>query len=177
MRALAISCLHLALCAFLPPVQAQDEPFPSGAFASYLMKAANPGAHGLRNDRYFPYPSPEGFRIAYRQPVLRNEFFRDGWPVSEAQQAFREQLEATIQKLRSRLAGNSMDFDALPLDARELLVDLSVFDGVESLSDEQIRVIVALQWDRILTPEFYARHIADWPDSDRNKAFYERWKR
>jgi hypothetical protein len=109
--------------------------------------------------------------------VLQNEFFRDGWPVAEAQAAFREQLTGTIQKLRERLVADSVDFDALPLEARELLVDLSVFDGVDSLSDEQVRVIVALEWDHILIPEFYARPIADWPDSDRNKAFYERWKR
>lgn len=155
----------------------KEEPFPSDAMVDYLMSAANGNGHGLRDERYFPYPSPEGFRIAFRQPVEREEWFRDGWTVGEAKAAFREHLASVVAELRKRLASDGIDFDTLPLEARELLLDFSVFDGVAALSTVQIRVVATLDWNRILRPEFYARHIADWPDSDRNKAFYERWKR
>lgn len=154
-----------------------DPPFPSDEFFSYLMKASNPDAHGMRIDRYYPYPSPMGFRIAFRQPVSSEVFFRDGWPVVEAEAAFRMQINTTVDGLRERLRSEEYDFDRLPLEAQELLVDFAVFDGVNSLTSEHITAIAALDWKRILEPEFYARRIADWPDSDRNKAFYERWKR
>lgn len=153
------------------------ESFPSDQFVAYLMTAGNSSGHGLRDGRYYPYPSPDGFRIAFRQVVLREDYFRDGLAVADAQTAFREQIAATIAALRERLANEDLEFNTLPLESRELLVDLSVFDGAESLSAEQIRAIAALEWEQILKPGFYARWIADWPDSDRNKAFFERWKR
>ena len=44
------------------------------------------------------------------------------------------------------------------------------------LKPEFVAAVVRLDWKRILNPDFYARYEADWPDSVRNKAFYERWR-
>ncbi len=147
-------------------------------FVDYLKAAANPDNHGLRADgRFYPYSSPQGRRIGYRQPIADKKLYREGWSAADAERALREQLQAVAAELRVRLRGElSREFDGLPRASREILLDFGLTEGVARLQPEFVAAVVRLDWNRILDPDFYARYEADWPDSVRNKAFYERWR-
>jgi hypothetical protein len=147
-------------------------------FVDYIKAAANPDNHGLRaDDRFYPYSAPQGRRIGYRQPIADKKLYRDGWSAADAERALREQLQAVAAELGVRLRGElSQDFEGLPRASREILLDFGLTEGVARLQPEFFATVVRLDWQRILDPDCYARYEADWPDSIRNKAFYERWR-
>lgn len=147
-------------------------------FVDYLKAAANPDKHGSRADgRFYPYSTPQGRRIGYRQPIADKKLYREGGSAAEAERALRKQLQAVAAELRVRLRGElNQDFDGLPRASREILLDFGLTEGVARLKPEFVAAVVRLDWKQILSPDFYARFEADWPDSLRNKAFYERWR-
>ncbi len=147
------------------------------AFDAYLKRSANPANLGLREDgRFYPYASPVGRRIGYRQMVTNKKLFRDGWSEEEARQAFALQIAEVESQWAKRLEVQfSRKFDELPVESREILVDFGVSEGVKQVSPEFVQVAIDLDWERILLPEFYARHEAVWPNTERNQAFYQRW--
>ena len=161
-----------------PTAQPPGSVPPMDGFVDYLKAAANPDKHGWRADgRFYPYSSPQGRRIGYRQPIADKKLYREGWSAADAERALREQIQAVAAELRVRLRGElRQEFDELPRASREILLDFGLTEGVARLQPEFVAAVVRLDWKRILDPDFYARYEADWPDSVRNKAFYQRWR-
>lgn len=151
----------------------------SDEFVDYIKAAANPDLHGAREDgRFYPYSSPQGRRIGYRLKVPDKSLYDKGWSATEAEQALRDALASVTKELRERMRVEfACNFDALPQASREILIDFGFTEGVGAVRPEFIRAVLELDWGRILRPEFYVRYEADWPDSVRNKAFYERWRK
>jgi hypothetical protein len=157
----------------------QEEAGVSDEFIQYIKAAANPELHGMREDgRFYPYCSPQGRRIGYRLKVTDKSLYAKGWSVAEAEQALRDALASVTNDLRERMRREfECNFDQLPQASREMLMDFGFTEGVGAVRAEFIRAVLELDWGRILKPEFYVRYEADWPDSVRNKAFLERWRK
>lgn len=172
-----VAILAVLLLAPLPRLRAAGDPLRDGLVA-YIKAAANPDNHGLRADgRFYPYSSPQGRRIGYRQPIADKKLYGEGWSAADAERALREQLQAVAAEWRVRLRGElNQDFDGLPRASREILLDFGLTEGVAGLQPQFVAAVVRLDWKQILDPDFYVRYEADWPDSIRNKAFYERWR-
>jgi hypothetical protein len=101
-----------------------------------------------------------------------------GWSAGEADQALRDALASAMNDLRERMRREfQCNFDQLPQASREILIDFGFTEGVGAVRAEFIRAVLELDWGRMLKPNLYARYEADWPDSVRNKAFYERWRK
>jgi hypothetical protein len=167
LRVLLLLCLAFIVgCAFA------QEPF-----EEYLRRSANPELLGLRDDgRYYPYASPVGRRIGYRQEVAEKRLYRDGWSKAEALESFNRQIVQVENAWREKL---SMDFgrkfDELPKESRELLVDFGVSEGIDNVKPEFIKAALDLDWKRLLDPNIYVRYELAWPHTERNKAYYDRW--
>jgi hypothetical protein len=146
-------------------------------FQDYLKRSANPDELGLREDgRFYPYASPVGRRIGYRQEVSEKNLYRDGWSKDEAQASFSRQIEQVESEWRQILpAKYGKNFDDLPVESRELLVDFGISEGVDKVKPEFIKAALDLDWKRLLDPNIYVRYEAVWPHTERNKPFYERW--
>ena len=155
----------------------RSRPEGRASFLDYIKAAANSDQHGLRKDgRFYPYLSPQGPRIGYRMPIPDKKLYLEGWSAADAEQALREQLQAVETRLRVRLRRElKREFDALAPASREILLDFGFTEGVATLKPDFVETVVRLDWKQILNPDFYARYEVDWPDSVRNKAFYERW--
>jgi hypothetical protein len=150
----------------------------SAEFIDYIKKLSNSEVFGLRDDgRFYPYSSPDGRKIGYGQPVFDNRFYAHGWPVEAAEKKLIEDLRATIEKLRRVVQDRTgRDFDRLNPASREILLDFGYTEGADLLSDRLIQAAVSLDWETLLSPEVYVRYQADWPDSSRNKAYFDRWR-
>lgn len=148
------------------------------SFIAYIKSATNPDLLGLRDDgRFYPYSPPGGRRIAYRQQVVDNSLYLQGWSPQEAEQQLRRELEAVVAQLRGIvLQKTGRNFDGLSSDSQELLLDFAYSEGTAFLSDVFIRAAVAQDWTVLLDPVVYSRNEADWPDACRNKAYFTRWR-
>jgi hypothetical protein len=168
---LAVCCWLLSSVPALP-ADAAAEPF-----IDYLQRAANPDNLGLRADgRFYPYSSPAGRRIGYRQIVADKKLFRDGLSQEEAQQALLRQIAEVENEWREKLSSEfKRNFDELPTESREILVDFGVSEGVAKVKPELIHAALELDWKSLLDPSVYVRYEASWPLTERNKPFYERW--
>jgi hypothetical protein len=146
-------------------------------FIAYLQRAANPDNLGFRADgRFYPYASPAGRRIGYRQVVTDKKLFRDGLSQEEARQALLRQIAEVENEWREKLSSEfKRNFDELPTESREILVDFGVSEGVAKVKPDLIRAALELDWKRILDPAVYVRYESSWPLTERNKPFYERW--
>ena len=77
----------VALAKQTPATPDPDETDVSDDFVKYLQRAANPHDFGLRSDdRFYPYSTPQGRRIAWRQPVWDKALFARGCTPQEAEQ-------------------------------------------------------------------------------------------
>ena len=80
----------VALAKQTPATPDPDETAVSDDFVKYLQRAANPHDFGLRSDdRFYPYSTPQGRRIAWRQPVWDKALFARGCTPQEAEQQLR----------------------------------------------------------------------------------------
>jgi hypothetical protein len=150
----------------------------SAEFIEYIKAAANPTKHGQGKDgRFYPYSTPQGYRIGYRQAVPDKALHMRGWSAEEADAALVQQLQSVKSELRQRLQQNGKNLDLIQPASREILLDYGFTEGVTKLKPEWIQAVTQLEWERILNPDFYVRYDADWPDSVRNKAFFERWEK
>lgn len=150
----------------------------SAEFIEYIKAAANPGKHGQGKDgRFYPYSTPQGYRIGYRQVVPDKALHMRGWSAEEADAALIQQLQSVESELRQRLQRDGKNIDQIQPASREILLDYGFTEGVAKLKPEWIQVVTQLDWEQILNPDFYVRYDADWPDSVRNKAFFERWEK
>ena len=150
----------------------------SAEFIEYIKAAANPAKHGQGKDgRFYPYSTPQGYRIGYRQAVPDKALHMRGWSAEEADAALIQQLKSVESELRQQLQREGKNLDQMQPACREILLDYGFTEGASKLKPEWIQAVTQLDWGRILNPDFYARYESDWPDSVRNKAFFERWNK
>ena len=144
----------------------------------YLQQAANPHDFGLHSDgRFYPYSTPQGRRIAWRQPVWDKGLFARGCTRQEAERQFRADLQRTLDELTAALSGRTPPVDLRQLDRRqqETLLDLAHTEGVSGLRPGFVSAVLDRDWDRVIHQHLYVRYAGPAPDHVRNKAFLERW--
>ena len=151
--------------------------FAEESFADYLRRSANPYNLGLREDgRFYPYASPVGRRIGFRQEVTEKQLFRDGWSEKEALESFNRKIALVESEWREKLpAEYGRNFDELPVESRELFVDFGLSEGVDEVRPDFVKAALELDWKRMLDHDVYVRYEKVWPHTERNKPFYERW--
>ncbi len=162
----------------LPPLPAPDavaNPPLSDEFVAYIQKAANPDNYGLRKGRYYPYSTPQGRRIGWKQAVWTKDLYANGCTPQEAEQHLRSDLARAQDYVIKLLAARSPAVEYSKLDRRqqETLLDLAYTEG--KLSPEIVETVVAGNWDRFVSEVLYARYGGHAPDHVRNKAFFVRW--
>lgn len=152
------------------------QPLLEEEFVEYIKKAANPDSYGLRDGKFYPYSTPQGRRIGYRQPVWSKTLFATGCTPQEAEQHLRDDLARTQAKLTEQLAARQpkVDFAALEKRQRETLLDLAYTEG--TLQPDLLEAIVAGNWDKMIKDHLYVRYGGHAPDHVRNKAFAKRWE-
>ena len=146
-------------------------------FVEHIKSATNPDRFGLREDgRFYPYSSPDGRRIGYRQTVASKDWFLEGWSKEEAEQQLRLELEETARRLEPALLRDyNLRFERLSRESQEILVEFGHSEGVDNLSETLVRAAAETDWETLLVPAVYSRNEADWPDIYRNRAFVTRW--
>lgn len=164
----------------LPPIS--DTPMgvpeapPSDEFVTYLQASANPDHYGLREGRFYPYSTPQGRRIGYKQQVWDKKLFSEGCSPQEAEKRLREDLARTQSRLCAELAARQpkVDFASLSLRQRETLLDLAYTEN--KIDPKLVDAILAEDWDRMIKDHLYVRYDGHAPDHIRNKAFAKRWE-
>lgn len=147
-------------------------------FIAYLQRAANGDSFGLRKDgRYFPYSTPQGRRIGWRQPVWDRALFAEGCTRDEADTHLRASLARAAEELTSALAARQPAVNLASLDQRqrETLLDFAHTEGVAALPPGLVAAVLAGDWPRMITEHLYVRYAGHAPDHPRNKAFAQRW--
>ncbi len=148
-------------------------------FVEYIKSATNPYDFGLRNDgRFYPYSLSIGRRIGYRQPVLDEKYYSQGWPKEEAEKQLRKDLEKTLTELRQYMAEKypAHPFDSLTRKSQEILLDYSYSQGVKNLEPAFYETVINQDWDKLFNTFMYIRWVEKgWPDTIKNKAFADRW--
>jgi hypothetical protein len=151
----------------------------SDEFIVYLQQAANADYFGLRDDgRYYPYSTPEGRRIGWRQKLWDKSLFAEGCSAEEAEQRLRASVARAQANLTERLASRtpSVDFQQLDVRQKETLLDFAFTERVDDLRDEFVAAVVAGDWKRVVDEHMYVRFAGHAPDHPRNRAFAARWK-
>jgi len=140
-------------------------------FVAYIQRAANGDNFGLRADgRFYPYSTPQGRRIAWRQPVWDKALFANGCTRAEAEQHLRAGLQRALTELQAKI-----DITKLDRRQQETLLDFAYTEGVGNLKTEFVSAVLARDWDRIVNQHLYVRYAGHAPDHARNKAFAGRW--
>ena len=147
----------------------------SDDFVEYFKKAANPDNYGLRDGRYYPYSTPLGRRIAWRQQIWDKALYADGCTPQEAEVHLRADLARSQEYIKTLLASRAPPIDYAKLDQRqrETLLDLACTEG--TLRPEITDAVIAQNWDDFAKNVLYARYAGHAPDHVRNKAFAQRW--
>ena len=147
-------------------------------FIAYIEQAANGQNFGRRSDgRFYPYSTPQGRRIAWRQPVWDKTLHAKGCTGAEAEQHLRADLARTQAELIAALAARrpSVNFTSLDQRQQETLLDLGYTQGVANLSPELWETVLSGDWTRLIRDHLYVRYAGHAPDHVRNKAFAQRW--
>jgi len=163
----------------LPPALSPDvaaHPPLSDEFVEYIKDAANPDNYGLRDGRYFPYSTPQGRRIAWKQAVWSKDLYANGCTPEEAEQRLRADLARAQQYVIALLTSRTpaVDFSKLDRRQRETLLDLAYTEG--RLRPDVVDTVLAADWKRFTSELMYARYGGHAPDHVRNKAFATRWE-
>ncbi|HTF13151.1 MAG TPA: hypothetical protein VK643_00615, partial [Burkholderiales bacterium] len=157
---------------------AQPAPPLADDFVGYLQRTANENNFGLRADgRYYPYSTPQGRRIAWRQSVWDKALFAHGCTREEAEQHLRADLERALADVQVSLAKRTPAAEFAKLDQRqqETLIDFAYTEGVASLRPDLLAAVLAGDWTRVVGEHLYVRYAGHAPDHARNKAFARRW--
>ncbi len=146
-------------------------------FIAYVKVAANPKELGLQDGRFYPYSTPLGRRIAWRQRVTDKAWFTEGLAQSDAERLLHADLERALVNARQLVAARRppVSFDGLPAAAQEMLVDFVYSEGPENVSPALITAVVASDWQTLIERHLYVRWQGASPDMARNKAFADRW--
>jgi hypothetical protein len=168
----------MRLPAAATPIDVGTLPPLDTGFIAYLERAANASDFGLHADgRYYPYSTPQGRRIAWRQPVWDKAFFAHGCTREEAERHLRADLDRTRAGLQAALATRRPAVGLASLDRRqqETLLDFAYTEGVAGLRPELVGAVLAASWDRVVGDHLYVRYAGHTPDHARNKTFAQRW--
>jgi hypothetical protein len=157
-------------------VTTTDAPL-SDEFVSYLQKAANGNNFGLRADgRYYPYSTPQGRRIGFRQALWDKALYATGCTAEEAHEHLRASLNQTLAELKKALTRQTpIDFARLETRQQECLLDFANSEGAAALPEAFLAAVLANDWPKIARDHSYVRYAGHAPDHPRNKAFAERW--
>jgi hypothetical protein len=148
-------------------------------FLAYLQSAANGNTFGLRADgRFYPYSTPQGRRIGWRQRVWDETLYAQGCSQAEAERHLRTGLSHTLEELKAVLRSRTPTLDLTQLDERqrETLLDFAHTEGVSEIRPELIAAVLANDWASLINEHLYVRYAGHAPDHPRNKAFARRWK-
>jgi hypothetical protein len=143
-----------------------------------LKTAANDHSFGLRADgRFYPYSTPQGRRIAWRQAVWSKHLYSEGYSKEDAEVHLRESLAIARAFVTAMLASRqpSIDFDKLDVRQEEALLDLAHTQGVKVMPGAFVEAVLASDWERISREHLYVRYAGHAPDHPRNKAFAQRF--
>lgn len=162
------------------PLISEAKPVPlvsfSDEFVSYLQNAANGTDFGLHDDgRFYPYSTPLGRRIGWRQPVWDKSLFARGCTHDEAAVQLRTSLSRTLAELKTMLSKRGIDYAKLDERQQETLLDLAHSESVGGLRQPFIDAVLARDWARMVNEHLYVRYLGHAPDHARNKAFAKRW--
>ncbi|MDR1788845.1 MAG: hypothetical protein LBR12_00535, partial [Opitutaceae bacterium] len=151
-------------------------PLDNPDFLAYLRDAANPHHYGLRPDnRHYPYSAPEGRRIAHRQLLWDNAAYASGVTRAEADAQHLAALLQTRAALAARLASeHAADFDKLPRQRQEILLDLAHAPPLGGLTPDTLRLVLDGDIAALIRTHAYVRYQSHVPDHFRNKAFIAR---
>jgi hypothetical protein len=150
----------------------------SDDFLAYLQRAANGNGFGLRADgRFYPYSTPQGRRIAWRQPVWDKALFAQGCTREEAEAHLRGELDRAHADIIAALAHRKPAADFVALDGRqqETLLDFTLSEGAAGLKPQFMDAVLARDWDRLVNGHLYVRYAGHAPDHPRNREFAARW--
>ena len=172
MKRLLLFCLFVVTACAAEPFTITDE------FVAYVQQGANPQAFGLAQDgRFYPYSTPLGRRIAWRQAVTDKQWFATGLAKADAEKLLRAELDhaliAARQVVERQQPANR--FDELPLTSQELLVDFVHSEGATNVAPALVAAVLAGDWPRLIHQHLYVRWQGPSPDNARNKAFADRW--
>lgn len=163
-----------------PPIRPASKPAPialEADFLAYLKTAANRDRFGLRNGRFYPYSTPLGRRIGFRQLVWDQSLFADGCTPEKANEQLKVDLADAADELRKVLAARTpaLQFDELSPMQREILLDFANSEGAAHLRPEFVTAVLATDWSALMHKHLYVRYAGPAPDHTRNRAFVERW--
>ncbi|MCX6966311.1 MAG: hypothetical protein NTZ46_00780 [Verrucomicrobia bacterium] len=150
----------------------------SDDFIAYLKRAANGNDFGRRTDgRYYPYSTPQGRRIGWRQAVWDKALHASGCTPEEAERHLRADLNRIWAELEVKLAARKPAVKFAQLDRRqqETLLDLASSEGVDGMRPELLSFVLARDWKHMVDAHLYVRYAGCAPDHPRNKAFAQRW--
>ncbi len=151
----------------------------SDDFITYVEAAANGNEFGRRTDgRFYPYSTPQGRRIGWRQAVWDDALFAKGCTRETADEQLRLELRRTLGDLKAALAARhpAADFDTLDRRQQETLLDFAHSEGVNRIREEFIQAVPApIGVAPVCKDHFYVRSTGHVPDHARNKAFAQRW--
>ena len=150
----------------------------SDDFVGYLKRAANGNNFGRRADgRYYPYSTPQGRRIGWRQAVWDKALYASGCTSQEAERQLRADLKRIWSKLEAMLlAGKpAVKFASLDRRQQETLLDLAYSGGGDGMRPELVSAVLACDWKHMVEAHLYVRYTGHAPDHPWNKAFAQRW--
>ena len=150
----------------------------SNEFIAYVQNAANGSNFGLRADgRYYPYSTPLGRRIGWRQPIWDKALFARGCTGNEAEQHLRGELSRALAALKSTLSSRQTPVDFARLDKRqqETLLDFAYTETPAPIPAKFLAAVLVGDWQRVTDEHLYIRYTGHTPDHVRNKAFALRW--
>ena len=162
----------------LSDLTSSSPPILTDEFIAYLQHAANGDNFGFCADgRFYPYSTPQGRRIAWRQPVWDKRFFAEGCTREEADRQLRAELSRTVSELTTVLAKRqpAIEFEKLDRRQQETLLDLALSEGVGGLQSKFVAAVLAGDWNQLVKQHLYVRYAGHVPDHSRNKAFAARW--
>lgn len=147
-------------------------------FISYIMKRCNPDNWGLEGDRFYPYSSPRGRLIGYQQKITDKTVYDVGWAKEDAI----KQLVSTCKKIHKDQKKyvdknySETPYNSLSAKSQEILLDFALTNGIENLSDEFYKTVIAQDWQKFFDSNMYIRWVEKgWTDKIVNKAFADRW--
>ena len=144
-----------------------------------VVVPANGNNFGLHADgRFYPYSTPQGRRIAWRQAVCDGTLFAKGCTREEAGQRLRVELGRTLGEFETALAARDASVNFATLDGRqqETLLDFASSEGIAGLRAEFVSAVLAGDWSRVVSEHLYVRYAGHAPDHPRNKAFAQSWE-
>ncbi|HEY3900710.1 MAG TPA: hypothetical protein VGM54_19025 [Chthoniobacter sp.] len=168
----------ISLAKVSPPTNDLPSNLVSDDFITYIEAAANGNEFGRRADgRFYPYSTPQGRRIGWRQVVWDDALFANGCSRETAEEQLRLELRRTLGDLKGALAARrpAVDFDTLDRRQQETLLDFAHSEGVNGVREEFISAVLAAHWQSLVQNHWYVRYTGHVPDHARNKAFAQRW--